>query len=42
MLPRDCASDILVKKVAAVCPCRKRLFEAIKKSFELIPLAEEI
>ena len=40
MLPRDCSCDILVKKVAAFCPCPKNLPEAKVKSFELNPLAE--
>lgn len=34
--------DILVKNVAAFCPCLKGLPKAKVKSFELIPLAEEI
>ena len=42
MLPREHSSDILVKKVAAFCPCLKSLPEAKMKSFGLIPLAEEI
>ena len=42
MLPRDHSCDILVKKVAAFCPCTKILPEAKVKSFGLIPLAEEI
>ena len=33
ILPRDCYCDILVKKVAAFCPCPKSLPE----SFRLIP-----
>ena len=42
MLPRDCSCDILVKKVAAFCPCSNSLTKAKVKSFELIPLTEEI
>ena len=42
MWPRDHSCDILVKKVAAFCPCPKSLPEAKVKSFELIQLAEEI
>ena len=42
MLPRDHSCDILVKKVAAFCPCPKSLPEAKVKSFGLILLAEEI
>ncbi|MGE9574538.1 hypothetical protein ACQP3C_26175 [Escherichia coli] len=41
MLPRDCSCNILVKNVAAFCPCLNSLPEAKVKSFGLIPLAEE-
>ena len=42
MLSRNCSCDILVKKVAAFCPCPKNLPEAKVKNFGLIPLTEEI
>ena len=42
MLPREHSSDILVKNVAAFCPCSKSLLEAKVKSFILIPQTEEI
>ena len=42
MLPRNHSWDVLVKNVAAFCPCPKSLPEAKVKSFGLIPLAEEI
>ena len=42
MLPRDCSCDILVKNVADFCPCPETLLKTKVKSFELIPLAEEI
>ena len=41
MLPRDHSCDVLVKTVAAVCPCPKRLPEAKLKRFRLISLAKE-
>ena len=42
MLLRDRSCDILVKNVAAFCPCPKSLPEANVKSFGLIPLVEEV
>ena len=42
MWPRDHFYDILVKNVAAFCPCLKSLPEAKVKRFGLIPLAEKI
>ena len=42
ILPRDYFCDVLVKQVAAFCSCLKSLPEDKVKSFELIPLAEEI
>ena len=36
MLPRDRSCDILVKKVAAFCPCPKSLPETKFKSFKLV------
>ena len=42
MLSRDPPCDILVKNVAAFCPCLKSLPEAKVKRFGLIPLAKEI
>ena len=42
MLPRDHSCDILVKKVAAFCPCLKSLNVAKGKIFGLVSLAEEI
>ena len=42
MLPGDYSYDVLMKKVAALCPCLKTLPEAIVKSFGLIPQAKEI
>ena len=42
MLPRDRSCDILMKNVAAFCPCPKSLPEAKVKSFTLIPPTEEI
>ena len=42
VLPRDWSYDILVKKVAAFCPCPRSLPESKVKSFGIILLAEEI
>ena len=42
MLSRVCSYDILVKKVAAFCPCPRSLPESKVKRFGLILLAEEI
>lgn len=42
MLPRDSSSDILVKNVAAFCPCPKSLPEAKVKRFRLITLTMEV
>ena len=42
MLPRDRSCDILVKKVAAFCPCLMSLSKAKGKSFRLISLPDEI
>ena len=42
MLPRDHSCDILVKNVAAFCPCMKSLPETKVKRFGLILLAEKI
>ena len=42
MWSRDWTGGILVKKVAAFCPCLNSLPEAKVKSFGLIMLAEEI
>ena len=41
-LTGDCFCDILVKKVAAFCPCLKSQPEAKMKSFGIIPLSVEI
>lgn len=40
ILPRDDSCNILVKKVAAVCPCLKSVLEVT--GFGLFLLAEEI
>ena len=42
MLPRDSSSDILVKNVAAFCPCPKSLPEAKVKRFRLIALTKKV
>ena len=42
MLPRNHSCDILVKNVAAFCPCPKSLLEAKVKRFGLILLSEKI
>ena len=42
MWPRDHSCDILMKRVAAFCPCTKSVPESKGKDFGLIPLAEEI
>jgi hypothetical protein len=42
MGPRDCSCNILVKNVAAFCPCLKSLPEAKVKRFRLIALTKEI
>ena len=42
MWPRDCSCDILVKNVAAFCPCLKSLPEAKVKRFILIALTKEV
>ena len=42
MWPRDCSCDILVKNVAAFCPCLKSLPEAKVKRLRLIALTKEI
>jgi hypothetical protein len=39
--PRDNFYDILVKNVAAFCPCPKNLPEAKLKSFGLVTLEKE-
>ena len=39
---RDCSCDILMKNVAAFCPCLKSLPENKVKRFRLIALAKEI
>lgn len=41
MRPIDCSCDILVKNVAAFCPCPKNLPEAKLKSFGLVTLEKE-
>ena len=40
--PKDCYCDILVKNVAAFCPCLKSLLEAKVKRFILIALTREV
>ena len=40
MVPRDHSCDILVKEVAAFCPCTKNLPKAKVESVGLIPLAK--
>jgi hypothetical protein len=42
MLPRDCSCDILVKNVAAFCPCLKNLPKVKVKRFILIALTKEV
>jgi hypothetical protein len=42
MLPRDCSCNILVKNVAAFCPCLKSLPEAKVKRLQLIVLTKEV
>ena len=42
MQPRDCFCGILVKNVAAFCPCLKSLPEAKVKRFILIALTKEV
>ena len=42
MWHRDCFCDILVKNVAAFCPCLKSLPEAKVKNFILIALTKEV
>ena len=42
MWPRDCSCDILVKNVAAFCPCLKSLPQAKIKRFILIALTKEV
>lgn len=42
-MPRDCSSDILVKDMAAFCPCSKSLCEAkVKRFIRLIALTKEV
>jgi hypothetical protein len=41
MGPRDYSCDILVKIVAALCPCMKSLLEAKVEKFMLIALTKE-
>jgi len=40
--PTDYFYGILVKNMAALCPCRKSLSEAKVKRFRLIPLTKEV
>jgi hypothetical protein len=42
MCPRDCFYGILMRNVAAFCPCLKSLPEAKVKRFILIALIEEV
>ena len=42
MWPKDCFCGILVKNVAAFCPCLKSLPEAKVKRFILIALTKEV
>ena len=42
MWPRDCFCGILVKNVAAFCPCLKSLPEAKVKRLRLIALTKEV
>jgi hypothetical protein len=42
MWPRDCSCAILVKNVAAFCPCLKSLSEAKGKILRLIAFTKEI
>lgn len=42
MWPRDCFCDVLVKNMAAFCPCPKNLPEAKVKRFRITALAKEI
>jgi hypothetical protein len=42
MWPRDCFCSILVKNVAAFCPCLKSLPEAKVKRFVLIARTKEV
>lgn len=42
MWPRDCFCDILVKNVAAFCPCLNSLPEAKVKRFILVVLTKEV
>ena len=42
MCPRGHSCGILVKNMAAFCPCLKSLSELQVKRFGLVPLAEEI
>ena len=42
MQPRGCFSGILVKNLAAFCPCLKSLPEAKVKGFMLVTLTKEV
>ena len=42
MWPRDCSRDVLVKNVAAFCPCPKNLPEAKVKKYRLIALTKKV
>jgi hypothetical protein len=42
MWPRDCFCDILVKNMAAFCPCLKSLPESKVKRFILVALTNEV
>ena len=42
MWPRDCFCSILVKNMAAFCPCLNSLHKAKVKSLRLITLTKEV
>jgi hypothetical protein len=42
MCPRDCFCSILVKNIAAFCPCLKSLPEAKVKRLKLITLTKDV